>query len=74
MYYYVWKMNGNNLLIEFFKNMRQFDVNFMYIMTGKLGDIINKALKYCLIEMELIFQKVTLTLVFIVKCIRLYIL
>ena len=56
-------MYGKNFYIEFFKNMRPFDVNFMYIITVMLGDIFNNALQYCLIVMELIFQKVTLTLV-----------
>ena len=39
----------------------------------KLGDIFNNALKYCMIAMDLMFQKVTLTLFFIVKCMEVYI-
>ena len=53
--------------------MQPFDVNFMFIIIVKLGDIFNNALKYCLIVMDLMFQQVILTLVFIVKCMGVYI-
>ena len=47
--------------------MQPFDVIYMYIIIVKLGDIFNNALKYCLIVIDLICQKVTLTIVYIVK-------
>ena len=52
--------------------MQPFDINLLYIIIVKLGDIFNNALKYCLIVMDLMFEKVTLTLFFIVKCIGVY--
>ena len=66
-------MYGKNHLIEFFKNMQPFGVYILYILIVKLGDIFNNALKYCLIVMDLMFQKVTLIIFFIVKCMGVYI-
>ena len=67
------KCNGKRFKIECFKNMQPFDVSYMYIIIVKLGDIFSNTLKYCSIVMDLLFQKVTLTLVFIVKCMGVYI-
>ena len=49
-------------------HLQLFDVNFMYIIIVQLGDIINNALKYCWFVLDLMWPKVTLKLVFIVKC------
>ena len=67
-------MYGKIFKIKFFKNMQLFDVKFIYIIIVKLGDIVNNALEYFWIVMDLMWQKVTLPLGFIVKCMKLYIL
>ena len=67
-------MYGKNYSIEFFKTMQPLDVIYMYIIIVKLGDIFNNALKYCWIVMDLMCQKFTLTLVYIVKYMGVYIL
>ena len=43
------------LKIEYFKNLQLFDVNYMYIIIVKLGDIFNITLKYCFIVKDLMF-------------------
>ena len=47
--------------------MRPFDIIYMYTLIVKLGVVFNNALTYCWIVMDLMCQKVTLTLVYIVK-------
>ena len=54
--------------------MQPFDVIYMYSLIVKLGVIFNNALKYCWIVIDLMCQKVTLTLVYIVKYMGVYIL
>ena len=54
--------------------MQPFDVIYMYTLIVKLGIIFNNALKYSWIVMDLICQKVTLTFVYIVKYMGVYIL
>ena len=54
--------------------MQPFDVIYMYSLIVKVGVIFNNALKYCWIVMDLMFQKVTLTLVDIVQYMGVYIL
>ena len=44
----------------------------MYIIIVQLGDILNNAFKYYLIVIDLMCQKVTLTLVYLIKYIRVY--
>ena len=53
--------------------MQPFDVIYMYTLIVKLGVIFNNALIYCWIVMDLMCQKVTLTLVYIVKYMGVYI-
>ena len=53
--------------------MQLIDVKFIYIIIVKLGDIFNNTLKYIWIVMDIMWQKVTLTLGFIVKCMGVYI-
>ena len=53
--------------------MQPYDVNLMYIIIVKLSKIFNNLFKYYGVVMDLMCQKVTLTLVFIVKCIGVYI-
>ena len=60
-------MYEKNYEIEFFKNMQLFNVIYMFSLIVKLGVIFKFALKYCWIEIYLMCQKVTLTLVYIVK-------
>ena len=64
---------GKIIKLNFSKNMQLFDVIYMYTLIVKLGVIFNNALKYCWIVMDLMFQKVTLTLVYIVKYMGVYI-
>ena len=54
--------------------MQPFDVIYMYTLIVKLGVIFNNAIKYCWIVIDLMCQKVTLTLVYIVKYMGVYIL
>ena len=54
--------------------MQPFDVIYMYTLIVKLGVIFNNKLKYCWIVMNLMCQKVTLTLVYIVQYMGVYIL
>ena len=53
--------------------MQAYDVNLMYIIIVKLSEIFNNPLKYCWVLMDLMCQKVTLPLVFILKCMVMYI-
>ena len=53
--------------------MQPYDVNVMYIIIVNLSEIFNNPFKYCGVVMDLMCQKVTLTLVFIVKCMKVYI-
>ena len=54
--------------------MQSFDVIYMYRLIIKLGVIFNNPLKYCCVVIELMCQKVTLSLVYIVKYMGVYIL
>ena len=54
--------------------MQLFSVIYMFFLIVKLGVIFNNALKYCLIVIDLMWQKITWILVYIVKYIRVYIL
>ena len=55
MYWNEWEMYEKQFQIEFFKNMQLFDLNIMYIIIVKFGDIFYTALKYCLIVIDLVF-------------------
>ena len=68
------KCMGKIFKLNFSKNMQPFDVIYMYMIIVKLGDIFNNALNYCWILMDLMCQKVNLTLVYIVKYMGVYIL
>ena len=54
--------------------MQPFDVIYIYTLIVELGVIFNNALKYCWIVIDIMCQKVTLTLVYIVKYMEVYIL
>ena len=68
------KCMGKIIKLNFSKNMQPFDVMFMYTLIVKLSVIFNNALTYCWIVIALMCQKVTLTLVYIVKYMGVYIL
>ena len=54
--------------------MQIYDVTVIYKISVQLNKIFNNPLKYCWVAMDPMCQKLTLTLVYIVKCTGVYML